>query len=220
MQQPAGFTYSAEPRAVQPRKKFREPTQTDRYGNMMYDRRVVRGNTYSAQALPLTPQPDTTKVHREAEKKKRTLITSRDSKTMTPPTPSTPEPVAGRKHIEIQTEQYLEELSDKVPEFEVATQTDFFLDRPTSPLFIPAKTGVDAETQIEDDLFDFDHEVEPILDVLLGKTLEQAMLEVLEEDEIHAIRLHRDQMQQTRLAELAAMQQMEEAERRKVQEKV
>lgn len=62
--------------------------------------------------------------------------------------PRSPEPVEGRKHIDVQTELYLEELSDRVEEAEVETQTDAFLDRPPSPLFIPAKTGVDVATQI------------------------------------------------------------------------
>ena len=40
------------------------------------------------------------------------------------------------------------------------TQTDPFLDRPATPMFVPAKMGVDATTQIEaGDLFDFDFEV-------------------------------------------------------------
>lgn len=64
--------------------------------------------------------------------------------------PRSPEPVTGRKHIDVQTELYLEELSDRVEEAEVETQTDAFLDRPPSPLFIPAKTGVDVATQILD----------------------------------------------------------------------
>lgn len=39
------------------------------------------------------------------------------------------------------------------------TQTDAFLPRPPTPLFVPPKRGVDAETQIVDDeLFDFDFE--------------------------------------------------------------
>jgi len=42
----------------------------------------------------------------------------------------------------------LEELSDRVEEADVETQTDAFLDRPPSPLFIPAKSGVDVATQI------------------------------------------------------------------------
>lgn len=54
----------------------------------------------------------------------------------------------GRKHIDVQTELYLEELSDRVEEADVETQTDAFLDRPPSPLFIPSKSGVDVATQI------------------------------------------------------------------------
>ena len=49
-------------------------------------------------------------------------------------------------------------------------------------LYVPKKTGIDAFTQVEnDELFNFDREVEPIVKVLVTKTLEQAMLE-LEED--------------------------------------
>ena len=60
--------------------------------------------------------------------------------------------------IEIQTEQYLEELSDKVPEFDVATQTDNFMDQPPVPMYTPQVEGIHVGTQVEDDLFDFDYE--------------------------------------------------------------
>ena len=40
---------------------------------------------------------------------------------------------------------------DRIEEADVKTQTDAFLDRPATPLFIPAKTGRDVATQIEDD---------------------------------------------------------------------
>ena len=60
----------------------------------------------------------------------------------------TPEAVEGRQHVDVQTELYLEELSDRIEEADVECQTDAFLDRPPTPLFIPAKTGVDCETQI------------------------------------------------------------------------
>lgn len=33
---------------------------------------------------------------------------------------------------------------------DIECQTDAFLDKPATPLFIPAKTGKDAETQIEE----------------------------------------------------------------------
>ena len=39
-------------------------------------------------------------------------------------------------------------------------------------------------------LFDFDQEVKPILEVLIGKTVEQAMMEVMEEDELASLRKH------------------------------
>ena len=37
------------------------------------------------------------------------------------------------------------------------------LHRPASPLFVPKKHGVDKETQVEGDLFDFDFEVKHAL---------------------------------------------------------
>lgn len=54
---------------------------------------------------------------------------------------------------------------------------------------MPKKTGIDKITQIEDyDLFEYDREVQPILNVLLSKTVEQAILEVEEESELSDIR--------------------------------
>lgn len=49
----------------------------------------------------------------------------------------------------LQTDVYLEELTDVVPETDTTTQTDAFLDRPPTPQFVPPKTGVDAATHIE-----------------------------------------------------------------------
>lgn len=47
-------------------------------------------------------------------------------------------------------ELYLEEISDRIIEIDGECQTDEFLDRPPTPLFIPAKTGKDVATQIEE----------------------------------------------------------------------
>jgi len=45
--------------------------------------------------------------------------------------------------------------------------------------------GVSQKTLVEDnELFLFEDEVEPLLSVLCGKTLEQARMEVLEEEEL------------------------------------
>ena len=49
--------------------------------------------------------------------------------------------------------------------------------------------GVDFCAQIEDgDLFDYEEEVEPILAVLCGKTLEHSRMEELEEEELRVMR--------------------------------
>lgn len=45
--------------------------------------------------------------------------------------------------------------------------------------------GVSKKTLVEDnEIFLFNDEVEPLLSVLCGKTLEQARMEVLEEEEL------------------------------------
>lgn len=59
-----------------------------------------------------------------------------------------PPPVPGRKHEPVQTDLYLEEIMNDPPCVDTCTQTDLFLDRPVSPFYIPAKSGIDAESQI------------------------------------------------------------------------
>lgn len=89
----------------------------------------------------------------------------------------------------MQTDEFVETLTDKPPQYEKDTQTEIYIERPNPRLFMPKKTGSDRETQIWDgDLFDFDYEVEPILQVLLGKTLELSRMEVLEEEELRVMK--------------------------------
>ena len=66
-------------------------------------------------------------------------------------------PVEGKINQPVQTELYLEALTDQIDEVDVDCQTDAFLDRPPTPMFVPAKIGVDMETQIyEGDVSYFD----------------------------------------------------------------
>merc|ERR1719392_503776 len=77
------------------------------------------------------------------------------------------------------------------------------------------------DTQIEEgDLFDFDVEVEAVLEVLVGKTLEQSMMEVLEEEELASLRRHQEDFEKRRNAELLEVQRMEAAEKRRHDEMV
>jgi len=180
----------------------------------MFDRRVVRGNTYAAQVVTQNAQREVERLRTENERTLRREATRRRREQLEKP--STPPAVDGRAHMEAQTETFLEELSDRPVETEATTQTEPFLDRPPSPLFIPSKTGVDKETEIPlGDLFDFDVEVKPILEVLVGKTLRISMLEVMEEEELDAIKRRQREFEQMRNAELMEVQRLDaEASRR------
>jgi hypothetical protein len=69
-------------------------------------------------------------------------------------------------------------------------------------------------------LFDFDIEVKPILEVLVGKTVEQSLLEVMEEEELYNLRSQQRAFEELRNAELVEQQRLEEQERRHREEKV
>merc|ERR1719181_2128989 len=102
--------FVSKPQAVGTRQKYRGDETDGTERNIMHDRRVVRGNTYASLVMP---QQDMAEI----QKQKRV---------------GTPEAVMGRKHIDIQTDSYLEELTERTVEFEAETQTDFLLDRPPS----------------------------------------------------------------------------------------
>jgi hypothetical protein len=68
---------------------------------------------------------------------------------------------------------------------QVVTQTDAFQPEPPPPAFKVQKSGIDASTQVYDgDLFHFDIEVRPIVNVIADKIMEQSLMEVQEEMEL------------------------------------
>ncbi|XP_069576348.1 radial spoke head protein 3 homolog [Brachyistius frenatus] len=214
------YTFSSRPRPVDSRSRHGDPAaerSPPRYGNIMYDRRVVRGNTYAQHLTPATAQPDTAEAQRQ-QAVRRAVARRRARERSRPVTPAA---LQGRKHVDMQTDLYLEELSNIVTAADIECQTDPFLDRPASPLFIPAKSGKDVGTQIEEgELFYFDWEVQPVLEVLVGKTVEQSLLEVMEEEELACLRAQQRALQELRNNELAEVQRLQEQERRRREEKV
>lgn len=207
-----------------------EVNQPTPYANIMYDRRIVRGNTYAQAGTVMRKNrfgntvfdirdADNASAARDIMAPKKKTKKHADS-LLKKLRSGTPPAVDGRQHATLQTELYLEELADKVEETDAQAQTDAFLDRPCTPLFIPAKTGADVATQIlPGELFDFDLEVRPILEVLVGKTCEQALMEVCEEEELATLRAHQRRFQQRRAAELAETQRLAEQDRRREEEK-
>lgn len=224
------YTFQHPPQEFNP--QYRDPTNgrhqmsNTRYQNLMYERRVFRGNTYANPVMSSGARAELDQ--REAEEALRhrqaimraTSLKARKQLEAARRKLATPDPVQGRQHIEMQTEEYLEELKDEIPMETQETQTDPLMDRPPTPKYAPQKTGRDAETQIyEGDLFHFDDAVEPILEVMVGKTLEQAMLEVMEEEELELLRMQQLEFEQRRKEELLEAQRLESMEKRKFEEK-
>nr|XP_013814378.1 PREDICTED: radial spoke head protein 3 homolog B-like [Apteryx mantelli mantelli] len=84
-------------------------------------------------------------------------------------------------------ELHSEELSDQVTELQVESQESELLD--SSPSLLSFDTAIDRDVaaqagQGEPQVFDFDMQVKPLLKVLIGKTVEQALLEVVVEEEL------------------------------------
>jgi len=198
--------YGAEPKVVKNKSKYNSGGQdSELFGaasapadydeanlNIMHDKRVFRGNTYNLNLIKsnLTPmQKEELRIKAEREKKKMEMIKTqlvefKKAKNKISPYDLRPGPPA---RIEVDLTYFLTEQNKphRPEESEVKCQTDEFVPRPPTPPFIPKKTGIDKITQIEDyDLFDYDIEVQPILNVLLSKTVEQALLEVEEETEL------------------------------------
>lgn len=69
-------------------------------------------------------------------------------------------------------------------------------------------------------LFDFDLEVQPILEVLVGKTTEQALAEVAQEEELATLREQQRRYVELRDAERAERQRLAAQDLRLHQEKV
>jgi radial spoke head protein 3 len=217
MQSESTFSYSTQPHAAPFKRKTKYRDDSDlpdpALSNLMHDPRVVRGSTYSTKILSLSLKTElqpTKKISR-ADAHRAKFATKRSS---------TPPALAGRSHIDMQTEDFLEELTDRPIDVDAETQTQAFMDRPASPLFVPARTGQDVITQIlPGDLWDFDLEVDPILEVLVGKTLHVAMLELMQEEELEAIYRQQEEFELVRQIEFAEVQRLQAEAKRKALEK-
>lgn len=216
----SNYSYSSEPQAAPVGRtggkntgKYRDENNAMEkdHLNLMQDPRVRRGNTFAADIVTKTSNQATSTTHRSPSKTRKNKSSKNRGEIP---------PIEGRVHIEIQTEEFLEELTDRPIEIDAETQTLAYMDRPKSPLFIPSKTGVDTDTQImPGDLFDFDLEVEPILEVLVGRTMHVAMLELMQEDELDAIFKQQQEFEAIRSIELSEVQRLEAEARRKASER-
>lgn len=178
------FTYSSQPH---PAPKNTSSKTLPGTLTIMSDPRVVRGNTHS--------------IAKKVSKYKQTMggSASLDARAMLEKSKtfalSEPEinptyfyevkPFAG-PDIDVSSHLIARDDYNAVVKKEIQSQTDKFYEREPTEKYVPRKTGVDKHTQVEDvrDLFDFDVEVIPILEVIVAKTLEQSLYEVQSEAEL------------------------------------
>jgi len=192
----ATYSFSSAPKPVAgTRKKYREPGEdTSLYRDLKetcitWDKRVHRGNTYSTytqnairDALTQEGSP-TAGAALKARRKQR----PKEPKLFDMPLP---EP----ERIPVDLTKHLVAKEEAVEVDTVEAQTDEFLPEPPPEMYKPQKTGVDVTTQVEDgDLFVFEVEVDPILDVIVNKTLEQSLMEVDEEHELEQMKLFKEE---------------------------
>lgn len=223
--------FEAAPRPVQSgtrtrtaaKAKYRDPADTIPLprSNIHFDKRVVRGNTYAAQvndATALLPPTKTQKLSSTFGRPAPRPVDSAARRRLLGQQAAAP--VAGRAHMLVQTDEFLEDLADQIFEADTATQTDGVEAAEAPPIFMPKPVGEDAATSIEEgELFDFELAVQPTLEVVVGKALDQAMMEVLEEEELERLQEQRERFQQERNQILAETQRLEAQSQRHHAEK-
>ena len=193
------FNFEAEPRVVHNRSKYRAQNQASTsndensvFPNLMKDNKM-------RHLTPAQQEEEFVRMEKERIKLENMhdqLANFKKSKKRSPydikPSPN--------PRIDVNLTFFLTDANNvRPPQTHIDTQTDKFQEAPPSPKYIPKKTGRDVETQVEDgELFNFDREVLPIVDVIITKTLEQSMMEIEEEEEIKKIHKFKNEYVQRR----------------------
>eukprot|EP00439_Symbiodinium_sp_Y106_P067987 s3852_g11.t1 len=209
----SSYSFSSAPKAVTARKKYREPGPVDsglyrsvKETCISWDKRVHRGNTYSMytqnaikEAIEAAQQSQVSpKVAKKRRPKEKSIFDM---------------PLPEHERVPVDLTKHLIASEEPLQVEVVECQTDEFLPEPPPEQYQPQRTGIDASTQVEDgELFDFDAEVEPILDVLVMKTLEQSVMEVEEEHELSTMTSFKGAWYERQKSMMAAWQEQVEEE--------
>jgi len=173
------YQFSAQPQVIRTgQQMYRDPYKDFikiAPQNIMHDRRVVRGNTFAALVIPTSMQPDPVlaEKQKEQEMERRYRMERLRKKRQEEDTKRKifEEEEQKQRIKELEHQNDWHELSDHenmIDEFDV--EPDYYIDKPPTPVFMENPKGTDREVQVEDrELFDFELEVEPILQVLIGK---------------------------------------------------
>mmetsp|Transcript_4792 Transcript_4792/g.6605 ORF Transcript_4792/g.6605 Transcript_4792/m.6605 type:complete len:365 (-) Transcript_4792:1124-2218(-) len=201
------YSYSSAPHALSPDKfrrksKYRSSnTRGDGKDDIFLDSRVINSRNGSVPGREGSQYSVSKSMELSAPKGSRKVQFNKSQHSS--------------RSISHHKEDYLEELMDKP--IEVDDEVDVvFAVKPVSAKFVKSKLNVDSGTQIESgDFFEFDVEVEPILEVLVGKTLYLSLIELREEHELDVIRMQQEEFEAIRNIEIAELHRMEAEHKRK-----
>ena len=181
IQSSASFTYSSAQHSAPKSSKTQNLTPL----TLMSDPRVVRGNTHALAKKVSKYKPiggGATDTNGSSPKP----VTSNNQQEETQPTYFYEVIPFASPNVDFSHLLIAQDDRNQPKMKNIESQTSEFLPRPATPPYIPRKTGVDRSTQVEDvaELFNFDLEVKPLLEVIVMKTLEQALYEVQSEAEL------------------------------------
>lgn len=80
---------------------------------MMWDKRVIRGNTYATVVTDKPIEPSPKKNFKKLPKVETTELNEVEQQTQ----PGTPRPLPGREHAGVETDEFVETLTDKPPHY-------------------------------------------------------------------------------------------------------
>lgn len=128
------------------------------------------------------------------------------------------EPPKGCKYQGCYTEPQLMMETDLPAIYDATTQTDFKIEKEIPDLRMKEYFGISKETQIypNEPPFDFDYEAEPLVQVLMTRILEESRTEVLEEEELRAMRNRQQQLHSHKEEVARKLRELEEKERQAV----
>lgn len=223
------YMFMSAPAAVEGdrRKKYREQAELEeelgRTSNMMFDPRVHRGATCVRpdnleRMMKLKEEPERPKRPRQS---KASLIRQGRIRPIVPSVSELHEKIqVTKERVEVPLHLYLIEQETPILTNNEGAQTDTFLKEPPTPDYIPVKSGVDMETQIENEaVFNFDRDVSTILAVVISKTLEQSLLEVQQEEEFRWMKSEKSRLEDKEMARQKDAQELEQQERARLIEK-
>ncbi|OWZ24115.1 hypothetical protein PHMEG_000916 [Phytophthora megakarya] len=216
------YSYSSKPRPVQTNRRTKDNGAKKIAPNIMHDPRIPRGSVFAlANSARSMDGREKGKKRRSAKKKSNNNNQSSVLEAQTLPSYG---------FTAISLEANLIEQTQPIRERESFSQTDEFVPRTvntrsatTNDTFMRPKIGIDTATQASaagccrfceieesDGLFNFDLEVKPLLNVLVNKTLAQALVEVKEEQEMQVLHSQHDVLKENKRDEKQAERDLEE----------